>query len=687
MEKFEAIIKALVGEGGKGGPITGIDIAEQFLPHQTTPEAVIRNVNAAFLISLCGLSHPYYTRAARYIEDKEKEISWSQTAAFYRKGLKLVRDEIKKRCEGDEGFAADLDRLFQWIKDPHNLSNHIETVNKIWGVFFPEGVSLFQDRNRYVASLRRERRVRITRPNASPVQDPAREILFASNVLLTVPPAPVSLSDSSLPDNLRSRLKEIRSEPQRYWYDHPIQVGVQPSGNEVIYGLMGLDRAVGFEKRRGVASKDTRLNCVLSVSVTHSGLRDIAKPWLEGVLKTVKHIRDIRVYVFTESDTRALVKEVLEPAATHYLGSKDHGLYEIFGVDGEYGRHYSFLKAISAIWQVFQYPGLKGTFKIDLDQVFPQEELVRETRASAFEHLKSPLWGAEGIDEQGTRVRLGMIAGALVNQTDIQHSLFTPDVGFPDENVRADEWIFFSRLPQAVSTEAEMMARYGQSREMCIQRVHVTGGTCGILVESLRRERPFTPTFIGRAEDQAYLLSVLCRKGSGPSLRYVHKDGLIMRHDKESLANEATNSASIGKLVGDYARILSFSYYAQVLPWPIKEIKRVIDPFTGCFVSRVPFTSVYLRLALKGASLFGEGKPGEGCDLLDMGIKRLYTMILDLAGPVNPLKARYLAEKRAWDIFYDLLDKVEAGIRERDSFALGLNERAKTLIRRCEINR
>lgn len=687
MEKFEAIIKALVGEGRKGEPITGIRIADQFLPHEKAPQALLRNLNAAFLISLCGLSHQHYTRASRYIEDIEKEVSLSEAAAFYGKGLKLVRNEIKKRCEGGGEFAEDLDRLFQWIKDPDNLSSHMETVNKVWRVFFPEGVSLFQNRNRYVDSLRRERRVRITCLNASPVQDPAREILFTSNVLLTVPPAPGSLGDSSLPENLRSRVSEIRSEAQAYWYDHPIQMGVQPSSNEVIHGLMGLDRAVGFEKRRGVTAKDTRLNCVLSVSVTHSGLRDMAKPWLEGVLKTVKDIRDIRVYVFTESDTRGLIKEVLEPAATHYFGSKDHGLYEIFGVDGEYGRHYSFLKAISAIWQVFQDPGLKGTFKIDLDQVFPQEELVRETKASAFEHLKSPLWGAEGIDEHGTSVRLGMIAGALVNQTDIQHSLFTPDVEFPDENVKADEWIFFSRLPQAVSTEAEMMVRYGRSREMCTQRVHVTGGTCGILVESLRRERPFTPTFMGRAEDQAYLLSVLCRKGSRPSLRYVHKEGLIMRHDKESLANDAVQSASIGKLVGDYARILSFSYYAQVLPWPIKDIKRIIDPFTGCFVSRIPFTSVYLRLALKGASFFGEGKPGEACNLLDGGIKRLYTMILDLAEPVNPLKARYLAEKKAWDTFYDLLDKVEAGIQGCDSFALGLKERAKALIRVCEINR
>ena len=61
------------------------------------------------------------------------------------------------------------------------------------------------------------------------------------------------------------------------------------------------------------------------------------------------------------------------------------------------------------------------------------------------------------------------------------------------------------------STVAEMMARYDgapqDGRARCLERIHVTGGTNGILIDALRRHRPFTPTFIGRAEDQAYLLT------------------------------------------------------------------------------------------------------------------------------------------------------------------------------------
>jgi hypothetical protein len=392
----------------------------------------------------------------------------------------------------------------------------------------------------------------------------------------------------------------------------------------------------------------------------------------------------------TESDVSKLIDEILNPAGRHYLGQTDPDLlHETVGVDGEYGRHYTLLKSISAFWQVLLNPAVRGTFKIDLDQVFPENELVRETGASALEHLKTPLWGAEGTDADGHAVRLGMIAGALVNEKDIAHSLFTPDVTFSANDIHGDEWIFCSRLPQAVSTEAEMMCRYAtgdlDGRDRCIQRVHVTGGTCGILVEDLRRFRPFTPGFIGRAEDQAFLLSVLSDT-CGEALRYVHHDGFIMRHDKQLLASEATRSARTGKLVGDYIRILMFSYYARGLPWPLQHTKDLTDPFTGCFISHVPFTVVSLRFALKAASFFREDETAAGVALLQMGTRRLREVMTDLTGDSNPLTERYLYEKKAWDLFFELLDKVEAGLKTGDPFALALKEKASNLMKACEID-
>ena len=689
-EKFEAIIRALISKTGEQNPLTGIDIVDQFRPEETTPESAIRNLNSAFLISLCGQSHPFYSHAEHFIKTLGKQQYLKEAVDFYRDGLALVREEIKKRYAGDMGFRENLDKLHDWIKKPENRSRHIETIDMFWRVFFPEGVSLFEDRVKNIEALRKKRGIRITDLNPDPIQEPAKEILFSSNVLLTIPSSAMRIDDLALSDMLKQRLKQVKEEPQLYWYDHPIPVGVDSDKNEVIYGLRGLDEAIAFEKERGTVDKDTKANCILSISVTHKGLQDVAKACLEEMFKDVNGLHNLRIYALTESDTLKLVSEILAPAAKHFFGLEDDSLLdEIIGVDGEYGRHYSLLKAIAAFWQVFLDPRIKATFKIDLDQVFPQHELIKESGVSALDHFKTPLWGAHGEDEDGNRVELGMIAGALVNREDISGSLFTPDITFPDESIKGDEWIFFSRLPQALSTEAEMMTRYGDGllngHDRCIQRIHVTGGTCGILVGSLRRHRPFTPGFIGRAEDQAYILSVLFQE-STEDLRYVHKDGLIMRHDKEHFAVEAIRSAHTGKLIGDYVRILMFSHYAEALPWPVEKTKQCIDPFTGCFVSHIPITVVYLRLSLQGALCFSEEKPNEGFELLQMGTTRLHRIIKELSNRPDSFKERYLVEKMGWNLYYDILDRIEDMLKEKDPFTMDMSEKAERLIKDGEID-
>ena len=116
------------------------------------------------------------------------------------------------------------------------------------------------------------------------------------------------------------------------------------------------------------------------------------------------------------------------------------------------------------------------------------------------------------------------------------------------------------------------------------------------------------------------------------------------------------------------------------------QIKDIIDPFTGCFVSTIPFTVVSLRLALRGASFFMDGKPNEGFELLQMGTNRLHEKITKLSETSNPLREEFQKEKKAWNIFYDLLDKVEEGLERNDSFALELKEKAKELIKTSEID-
>jgi hypothetical protein len=282
-----------------------------------------------------------------------------------------------------------------------------------------------------------------------------------------------------------------------------------------------------------------------------------------------------------------------------------------------------------------------------------------------------------------------MIAGALVNESDIDKSIFTPDVDIPDRLLLPDEHFFFSVLPQAISTRAEMMTRYNTSRfdgvNTCIQRVHVTGGTNGIRIDSLRRYRPFTPSFIGRAEDQAYLLSAI--KSVGTSLAYVHKDGLFMRHDKEAFAREAIESAEIGRMVGDYVRMLYLTAYAEVFSAGKTELKEILDPFTGCFISIIPTTVALLRFSLRTAQLFRENQMEKGLGLVNIGAQQISKAFKFIQGDNSTLKRQYESERHGWNVYYDILDAVEQALKNKDPFALGLQQKAQIMIQKCAVSK
>lgn len=296
-----------------------------------------------------------------------------------------------------------------------------------------------------------------------------------------------------------------------------------------------MDQAVSEE------GEGNKLTIVLSVSCTHPSLKNI------------------EVYIFTEDDTQELIEKYFD------ISEEDKKeIQDVFGVDGMYGRHYSFLKAVLPFWNKFVDIEKIGTFKIDLDQVFDQERLKRETGKSAFENFRSTLWGAKAVDINGRKLELGMVAGALVNDTDIENSIYTPDATRPDNNINRSLAVFNSERVRYLSTVAEMGTRYSDVVK-CIKRYHVTGGTNGILLGSLYKYRPFTPSFIGRAEDQAYIMSVLNNKQDEFYLRYYHQDGLIMRHDKHSFISDTIEKSKISKLIGDFERILIFSNYANIL--------------------------------------------------------------------------------------------------------------------------
>lgn len=686
IDDFQKVIRRLVGVG-EAESLSGIDAPLLFATDGDDDTAPLARATGAFLLSLCGGADAA-TATALLKQPSEQEAA---PARFLWRLSQWVLAEQAELADHYSEAAQKRHEAADWADAmPVAPWNHA-AQKAVWGFLFPEGASCLDDPDQVVSDLRNQRTVRVEQPNPDPIADPITEMLFTSNVLLTLPSELSAIDKLPLSEPLRDRIRDIAQEEQQYWFDHPIPLDIETESNEVIYGLSGLNEAIAVEKALGRAAPDARLACALSVSVTHTGLKTVARDYLEEALTAAPDMPHLDVYVFSEAATDQLIDEVLEPAVQHFLGPRDiQPLHRVFGVDGEYGRHYSFLKSVSALWNVLVDRGVRATFKIDLDQVFPQERLIEEGGGSAFEHFQSPLWGARGRDADGRTVELGMLAGGLVNEKDIARGLFTPDVTRPSKIPAGEAVAFFNRLPMALSTEAEMMTRYTgrlgnpDGESSCLHRIHVTGGTNGILVNALRRHRPFTPTFIGRAEDQAYLLSVLFA-GSTP-LRYAHSSGLIMRHDKEAFAGLAIEAAKVGRFVGDLIRTLYFSYYVRTLPWPDDQVKRTIDPFTGCFVSQVPITLVALRLCLRVGELLSAGdvkSQAEAAELIEMAADRLDPLIARLRE--TPLTDELAEQRAGWDMFYDLLDALEKALVEGDQHAQALQNAACRIIQQCRI--
>jgi hypothetical protein len=701
---FEAIVRAMSGPAtasratASGATASGPLPLIETRPWLTEPDREpLAALTAALIVTAAGAGHPDHDLATAVLDHPSPTVE-PEVGRFYREAGTRIRREIERAGREDASLDRTMRAAATALRAP--ALERDDVAEALWSVFCPEATGIRGFEPSREAALRADRTVTLVSLATDPIRNPAGEVLFTANVLLTLPAASVAIEDLPYPEAIRDALVRAADEPQRHWFDHPVQIGVAPEANEILYGLRGLDAAVAFEHGRG---SDGRVTCLLSLSVTHDGLGTIARDYVEAELRRDGGLRHLDVLAVTEADARCLVDEVLAPAIGRERPDPDadDAMRAVFGVDGDYGRHYSFLKAIAGLWHVLVDPAVRATFKIDLDQVFPQDVLVAETGQSAFEHLASARWGARGLDATGREVELGMVAGALVNQRDIGRGLHTPDVAYPPPPTAPEAFIFPSALPQALSTRAEMMERYlAPPRDgvaLALERVHVTGGTNGIRVDALRRWRPFCPTFIGRAEDQAYLLSVLGSHGPRPA--YVHEPGLVMRHDKEAFAGEAIAAAHVGKLIGDDVRILQFSASARAVgsgggsaipgdplasSADLTSIKRLLDPFTGAFVSRLPVTVALLRFAFRGLGMFRDGSTADGRTHALVGARRL-AATLALTGDAAAVRAALDRERAGWMRYYDALDVLERGIAEGDPSALRARDRARAIVERCRI--
>ncbi len=480
--------------------------------------------------------------------------------------------------------------------------DNFETSPKrnLWELFCIEAIEASESPNNLKQRLLGKRKLSNLNQSKKVLSNPSKEILFSSNVLITTPS---DFSSPNIPQELKQELQEFKNINQSFWYDHPIPLDAFKHENEIIYGLENLDNALAFEVARNNIDKFDKITLILSVSVTHQGLEKIALKYIKSIINKNLELKHINVFLFDEDCCNKI---------TSIIFPEKYQINNILGVNGNYGRHFTFLKYILLFWNKVVDSNMRYSFKIDLDQIFDQEALLETTGFSIFEIFKKQrYWGGSATDNEGKKVDLGLLAGALVNKKDISQGLFTSDVKRPTNNSLfskiSSKKIFCPEWPQSVSTEAELMYRSDD-----IQRVHVTGGTTGITLDSLKKWAPFTPSFINRAEDQAFGISSI---HENEYLTHSHGKDLIMRHDKHAFATKSIEMSKFGKKIGNLERILLFSYYAREHDLGYDKLKQRLWPFTSSFLSKSPELLTGLIFLIDG-SLYGS-------DYVSSGSKRL----------------------------------------------------------------
>jgi hypothetical protein len=77
----------------------------------------------------------------------------------------------------------------------------------------------------------------------------------------------------------------------------------------------------------------------------------------------------------------------------------------------------------------------------------------------------------------------------------------------------------------------------------------------------------------------------------------------------------------------------------------------------------------------------------KGLELITIGIERISEALEFIRGQNSALKKQYDREQLGWNLYYDTLDAVEQALKNEDSFALELQQRAKAIVRQCALGK
>ena len=208
-DDFQKVLRRLVGADG-ASPLSGIDAKLLSATPGDDDLARLARSNGAFLLSLCG--GPVATSGIAILD-----VEAAHGASLARFLLRLshwVLAEQQQLADQNTSAARKRQEAGKWAEQS-NASPWDSTAQKaVWGFLFPEGASCLDDPDQTVSDLRENRSVRVDQLNPQPITDPITELLFTSNILLTLPTELTKIDDLPFSPALCDQIKDIAGEEQ-----------------------------------------------------------------------------------------------------------------------------------------------------------------------------------------------------------------------------------------------------------------------------------------------------------------------------------------------------------------------------------------------------------------------------------------------------------------------------------------
>lgn len=580
-----------------------------------------------------------------YLKDKSKSnentfkklliVSINQFSKYYNKNFSQLKTKyklIKKILNSNDLSSSDNKEID---------NKEMETIAKIISEIFLPELTIKEDR------ILKKWEIKIIEKSSDLIKP--EDFIIQLNALYTLSSKNIyelkkNLKSTEYNELLNQYIKITNNPGEKIGiYDHPVEIFCEKEKHELLNFLEEFDKDIDFEKSKNVFKKNYKVPLVISISTTHKNLENLISKWLKIEIKKL-NLKNLNIFI--------LDNKTIEEIKNHFL--KPYGTFDFFTVEGNYSNHFNALKYI----QLFFEKGLKKTagFKLDTDEGIKSKDLYSITSRTWFQTLCNKIISSSAIDSKGNKFKIHFIIGEYINNIDIikngyKNAIFLSDVK-PPRSFK-NNMIFFNKAFVHAKTTSiynkHSILKFNNnidSGSTYISHPVVKGGGYGIVNTGLKNYTPFSPSFITRAEDQAFYYT-----GFSEGIRGLFIETLRIAHYKEKYSY-SEKKTEIDRLIEDMHRLILFSELGKIL-----DKKDDLDPMPGAFISYFPFTQSFFTIIYNTFLLIIKNEIKKGIYLYTNGLKRLEQLTNFIEH--NDINKIFNTEKKHWECFIKAIEKLK----------------------------